>query len=62
VVTTISYNWRLNIATMLFFMFVQVVVPLIPRYALVMGLQPFLIGLATSSVSMTAIMFRPLGA
>ena len=60
-VATISYNWRLNIATMLFFMFVQVVVPLLPRYALVMGLQPFLIGLATSSVSMTAIVFRPLG-
>jgi MFS family permease len=46
---------------MLFFMFVQVVVPLIPRYALVMGLQPFIIGLATSSVSITAIVFRPLG-
>ena len=58
---TISYNWRLNIATMLFFMFLQVVVPLIPRYALIMGLQPFVIGLATSSVSITAIAFRPLG-
>jgi len=61
VTATISYNWRLNIATMFFFMFVQVVVPLIPRYALVMGLQPFAIGLATSSVSITAIAFRPFG-
>jgi len=57
----ISYNWRLNIATMLFFMLVQVVVPLIPRYALVIGAQPFMIGLAVSSVSVTAIIFRPVG-
>ena len=56
-----SYNWRLNIATMLFFAFVQAVVPLIPRYALVMGLQPFVIGLVTSSVSVTALALRPLG-
>ena len=61
VMSTIPYNWRLNIATMLFFTFVQVVVPLIPRYALVMGLQPFVIGLAASSVSITAIVLRPFG-
>ena len=57
----ISHAWRLNIATMLFFMLIQVVVPLIPRYALVIGAQPFLIGLAVSSVSITAIIFRPIG-
>jgi MFS family permease len=61
VVAVVSYNWRLNAATMLFFTFVQVVVPLIPRYALVMGVPPFIIGLAASSVSITAIVFRPLG-
>ncbi|MGC8936562.1 MAG: MFS transporter [Candidatus Methanomethylicaceae archaeon] len=58
---TISNTWRLNIATMLFFMLIQVVVPLIPRYALVIGAQPFMIGLAVSSVSFTAILFRPIG-
>lgn len=57
----IPYNWRLNIATMLFFTFVQVVVPLIPRYAAVMSITPFMIGLASSSVSITAIAFRPIG-
>jgi MFS family permease len=56
----ISAVWRLNIASMLFFSFVQLVVPLIPRYALVIGATPLLIGLATSSVSITAIFFRPL--
>ncbi|MEM4576354.1 MAG: MFS transporter [Candidatus Nezhaarchaeales archaeon] len=57
----ISYNWRLNIATMLFFTFVQVVVPLIPRYAVSIGMQPFIIGVATSSVSISAILSRPIG-
>lgn len=57
----ISYAWRLNIAAMLFFTLIQVVVPLIPRYALVIGAQPFMIGLAVSSISMTAIVFRPIG-
>lgn len=57
----ISYNWRLNIATMLFFTFVQVVVPLIPRYAVSIGMQPFIIGIATSSVSISALVSRPIG-
>lgn len=56
----ISAVWRLNLATMLFFAFIQLVVPLIPRYALVIGATPFLIGLATASMSITAIVFRPL--
>lgn len=56
----ISAIWRLNIVSMLFFTFIQLVVPLIPRYALVIGATPFLIGLATSSISITAIFFRPL--
>jgi len=51
----------INIATTFFFTFVHVVVPLIPKYALVMGLQPFVIGLAASSVSITAIALRPFG-
>jgi MFS family permease len=55
----LSHIWRLNIATLLFFTFVQVVVPLIPRYALVIGATPFLIGLAVSSISITALLFRP---
>ncbi|MGQ9759394.1 MAG: MFS transporter [Candidatus Methanomethylicaceae archaeon] len=59
--TMISYTWRLNIATMLFFTLIQVVVPLVPRYALVIGAQPFMIGLAVSSISITAIVFRPIG-
>ncbi len=50
----------MNIASMLFFSYVQLVVPLIPRYALVIGATPFMIGLATASVSITAILFRPL--
>lgn len=56
----ISSVWRLNLVSMLFFTFIQLVVPLIPRYALVIGATPFLIGLATSSISITAIFFRPL--
>lgn len=56
----ISLQWRLNLAALLFFMLVQVVVPLIPRYALVIGGSPFMIGLAVSSISITAIFFRPL--
>ncbi|MEM1856037.1 MAG: MFS transporter [Candidatus Methanomethylicaceae archaeon] len=57
----ISYAWRLNIAAMLFFTFIQIVVPLIPRYAIVLGIQPFLIGIAVSSISITAIISRPIG-
>jgi MFS family permease len=56
----ISAVWRLNLASMLFFSFIQLVIPLIPRYALVIGATPFLIGLASSSMSITAIFFRPL--
>jgi MFS family permease len=56
----ISLQWRLNLAALLFFMLVQVVVPLIPRYALVIGGSPFMIGLAVASISITAIVFRPL--
>ncbi len=56
----ISRTWRLNIASMLFFMLIQVVVPLVPRYALTIGASPFEIGLAVSSVSITAIFLRPL--
>lgn len=55
----ISPQWRLNLAALLFFMLIQVVVPLIPRYALVIGASPFMIGLAVSSISITAIFFRP---
>jgi MFS family permease len=55
----IPIQWRLNLAALLFFMLVQVVVPLIPRYALVIGGSPFMIGLAVSSISITAIFFRP---
>ncbi|MCX8175714.1 MAG: MFS transporter [Candidatus Bathyarchaeota archaeon] len=57
----VSYNWRLNIAAMLFFTFIQIVVPLIPRYAVTVGAQPFLIGIAVSSISITAIICRPVG-
>jgi MFS family permease len=57
----ISYNWRLNIATMLFFTFIQIVIPLIPRYAVVMNISPFIIGLAISTMSITAIIVRPVG-
>lgn len=55
----ISQIWRVNIATMLFFTLIQVVVPLIPRYALTISTSPFLIGVAVSSISMTAILLRP---
>jgi len=51
--------WRINIVTMLFFMLVQVVVPLIPRYALEVGAEPFIIGIAVSSISVAAILLRP---
>jgi len=54
-----SAIWRLNIATMLFFTLVQMVVPLIPRYALVIGASPSMIGVAVSSISVTAIALRP---
>jgi MFS family permease len=54
-----SAIWRLNIATMLFFTLVQMVVPLIPRYALVFGASPSMIGVAVSSISVTAIALRP---
>ncbi len=55
----ISHVWRVNLATMLFFTMIQVVVPLIPRYALTLSASPFLIGLAVSSISITAIFLRP---
>ncbi|MEJ5293015.1 MAG: MFS transporter [Candidatus Methanosuratincola sp.] len=55
----ISQVWRVNVATMLFFTMIQVVVPLIPRYALTISASPFLIGLAVSSISFTAIFLRP---
>ena len=55
----LSHIWRINLATMLFFMLIQVVVPLIPRYALTIGATPFFIGLAVSSISITAILLRP---
>lgn len=57
----ISYAWRLNIAAMLFFTFIQVVVPLIPRYAVEIGAQPILIGMAVSGISISAIISRPIG-
>lgn len=56
----ISQIWRVNLATMLYFTFIQLVVPLIPRYALTIGATPFLIGLAVSSISITAILIRPI--
>ncbi|MCQ5377205.1 MAG: MFS transporter [Candidatus Methanomethylicia archaeon] len=56
----ISQIWRVNLATMLYFTFIQLVVPLIPRYALTIGATPFLIGLAVSSISVTAILIRPI--
>ncbi|MDI9644261.1 MAG: MFS transporter [Candidatus Verstraetearchaeota archaeon] len=55
-----SLMWRVNLATMLFFMLIQVVVPLIPRYALTVSSSPFLIGLSVSAISITAITIRPL--
>ncbi|MBC7127311.1 MAG: MFS transporter [Candidatus Methanosuratincola petrocarbonis] len=56
----ISQVWRVNLATMLFFTLIQVVVPLIPRYALTVSASPFLIGLAVSAISITAIFLRPI--
>jgi len=56
----IPYFWRLNIATLLFVAIVQVVVPLIPRYVLTMNSSPTIIGLAVSSISVTALLFRPI--
>lgn len=56
----LSNLWKLNIATLLFFMFVQLVVPLIPQYAVGISTSPFLIGFAVSCVSITAIVFRPI--
>lgn len=56
----ISQIWRVNLATMLYFTFIQLVVPLIPRYALTIGATPFLIGVAVSSISITAILIRPI--
>ena len=44
---------------MLFFVLVQVVVPLIPQYAWTISTDPILIGFAVASVSVTAILLRP---
>jgi len=45
---------------MLFFTLVQLVVPLIPQYATTITSDPFLIGFAVASISLTAIILRPL--
>jgi MFS family permease len=55
----VSLIWRVNIATMLFFTIVQVVVPLIPQYASKISADPVLIGFAVASISITAILLRP---
>ncbi|MEM1546214.1 MAG: MFS transporter [Candidatus Methanomethylicia archaeon] len=55
-----SATWRLNIATILFFTFIQMVIPLIPRYVLMIEASPSMIGIAVSSMSITAISLRPL--
>ncbi len=55
----VSVIWRVNIATMLFFTMVQVVVPLIPEYASKISTDPVLIGFAVASISITAILLRP---
>jgi MFS family permease len=55
----VSLIWRVNIATMLFFTIVQVVVPLIPQYAKKISADPVLIGFAVASISITAILLRP---
>jgi MFS family permease len=55
----VSLIWRVNIATMLFFTIVQVVVPLIPQYASKISADPVLIGFAVASISITAIFLRP---
>jgi MFS family permease len=55
----VSLIWRVNIATMLFFTLVQIVVPFISAYADTISNDTFLIGFAVSSVSITAILLRP---
>lgn len=55
----ISSIWRINIASMLFFTLVQLVVPLIPQYAVDIGAAPILLGFAVACVSITAIFLRP---
>jgi MFS family permease len=44
---------------MLFFTLVQLVVPLIPQYAVDIGAAPILLGFAVACVSITAIFLRP---
>lgn len=56
----VSVMWRINVATMFFFIALQIVVPLIPRYALVFNASPFLIGFSVSAISLTAIFLRPI--
>jgi MFS family permease len=56
----VSQIWRVNIATMLFFTLVQLVVPLIPWYATTITGDEVLIGIAVGSVSITAILLRPI--
>ncbi|WXG42604.1 MAG: MFS transporter [Promethearchaeati archaeon SRVP18_Atabeyarchaeia-1] len=56
----VSLIWRVNIATMLFFTLVQLVVPLIPWYAKTITGDEVLIGIAVGSISITAILLRPL--
>jgi MFS family permease len=56
----VSLIWRVNIATMLFFTLVQLVVPLIPWYVATISSDEVLIGIAVGSVSITAILLRPL--
>jgi len=51
--------WRVNVATMLFFTLVQVVVPLIPEYLRTITTDTFIIGFTVSSISITAILLRP---
>jgi MFS family permease len=58
-VSVISSIWRINIASMLFFTLVQLVVPLIPQYAVDIGAAPILLGFAVACVSITAIFLRP---
>lgn len=56
----LPYFWRLNIATFFFVAIIQVVVPLIPRYILTINSSPTIIGFAVSSISITALLFRPI--
>lgn len=60
VIRMVSLIWRVNIATMLFFTLVQLVVPLIPWYAKTITGDEVLIGIAVGSISITAILLRPL--